>query len=93
MSKKLLGEQHPDVATSIHNLANLYYSQGKYEQAEPLYLQALSILFSSLGENHPNTLTTLDNFGYFLQEVIKATRVKELSAHPYTQSLLKELFS
>ena len=33
MWKKLLGEEHPDVAQSMNNLAALYYSQGKYEEA------------------------------------------------------------
>src|SRR5213080_1134076 len=28
---------HPDMATSLNNLANLYDNQGKYDEAEPLY--------------------------------------------------------
>ena len=32
-----LGKDHPDVATSLNNLAALYRTQGKYEEAEPLY--------------------------------------------------------
>jgi len=39
--QQLLGEQHPDVATILNNLALLYQSQGKHKQAEPLFLQAL----------------------------------------------------
>jgi tetratricopeptide (TPR) repeat protein len=93
MTKKLLGAEHPDVATSLNNLAELYHSQGKYEQAEPLFLQALMILYQKLGENHPNTITVLNNFVYFLQQVIKANRVDELSDHPSTQSLLKQIQS
>jgi tetratricopeptide (TPR) repeat protein len=41
--RKRLGEEHPDVATSLNNLALLYYSQGKYEEAEPLYRSALEM--------------------------------------------------
>ncbi|MEH2321058.1 tetratricopeptide repeat protein, partial [Nostoc sp.] len=37
VSKKRLGESHPDVATSLNNLASLYNSQGRYSEAEPLY--------------------------------------------------------
>lgn len=55
------------------------------------FLQALSIYISSLGENHPNTLTVYNNFVDFLRQVIKENRVKELSEHPFTQWLLKEL--
>ena len=34
--EQLLGIEHPDTAVSLHNLAVLYWQQGKYEQAEPL---------------------------------------------------------
>jgi hypothetical protein len=91
MRRKLLGDEHPDVATSLNNLANCYKSQGKYKEAEPLYLEGLSILFHSLGQNHPNTMTVYNNFRYFLQEVIKANRVEELSDNELTQKLLKEI--
>jgi tetratricopeptide (TPR) repeat protein len=40
---------------SLNNLAGLYRSQGKYEEAEPLYRQALVIAQSKLGFNHPTT--------------------------------------
>ena len=38
-----LGPEHPDVASSLNNLANLYCEQGKYAEAEPLYQRALHI--------------------------------------------------
>ena len=34
--EKALGPVHPDVASSLNNLASLYKDQGKYEDAEPL---------------------------------------------------------
>ncbi|HAJ63670.1 MAG TPA: tetratricopeptide repeat protein, partial [Cyanobacteria bacterium UBA8543] len=43
LSKRLLGQEHPDVATSLNNLAGLYESQGRFAEAEPLYLQALEL--------------------------------------------------
>ena len=54
LRQKLLGDDHPDVATSFNNLALLYDSQGKYSEAEPLYIQALNILEQRLGVDHPN---------------------------------------
>ena len=33
-----LGEQHPDYATSLNNLAALYVAMGRHAEAEPLYL-------------------------------------------------------
>ena len=35
--EKALGPDHPDVATSLNNLAELYEAQGRYADAEPLY--------------------------------------------------------
>jgi hypothetical protein len=34
--EKALGRDHPDVATSLNNLAALYDVQGRYADAEPL---------------------------------------------------------
>ncbi len=35
---------------SLNNLAVLYQSQGRYAEAEPLYIQALDILRQAYGE-------------------------------------------
>ena len=61
MLQKLLGTEHPNVATSLNNLAGLYSSQGKYEEAEPLYQQALEMLQKLLGTEHPDIATSLNN--------------------------------
>ncbi len=37
MREEALGKDHPDVAGSLGGLGLLYYSQGKYDEAEPLY--------------------------------------------------------
>ncbi|MEH2367891.1 tetratricopeptide repeat protein, partial [Nostoc sp.] len=61
LRRKLLGEEHPDVASSLNNLALLYDSQGRYSEAEPLYIQALDIFEQRLGVDHPNTITIRNN--------------------------------
>ena len=43
LREKALGPDHPDVATSLNNLAGLYHAQGRYAKAEPLYQRALAI--------------------------------------------------
>jgi CHAT domain-containing protein len=55
-----LGGNHPDVAASLHHLASLYYFQGAYARAEPLYTRALAIEEVALGENHPRVAASLD---------------------------------
>ncbi|MBD2354903.1 tetratricopeptide repeat protein [Tolypothrix sp. FACHB-123] len=59
--EKLLGKEHPDVATSLNNLAVLYESQGNYAKAEPLHLRSLAIREKVLGKEHPNVAESLNN--------------------------------
>ncbi|MFM6519251.1 MAG: tetratricopeptide repeat protein, partial [Microcystis panniformis] len=49
VSEKRLGENHPYVATSLNNLAGLYYNQGRYTEAERLFIRARSIYEQQLG--------------------------------------------
>lgn len=57
----LFAGDHPDVATSLNNLAFLYNSQGRYSDAEPLYSDALAMCQRVLGVNHPLTATIREN--------------------------------
>ena len=52
-------ENHPNVASFLNNLADLYCSQGRYEEADPLYLQALELRRRLLGNNHPDVAYSL----------------------------------
>ncbi|MEH1929674.1 tetratricopeptide repeat protein, partial [Nostoc sp.] len=60
-AKKRFGDEHPDVATSLNNLALLYESQGRYSDAEPLYIEALTMIKRLLGDEHPSVATSLNN--------------------------------
>ena len=55
------GLDHPSVATSLNNLAELYKTQGQYAQAEPLYKRSLAIMEKALGPDHPSVATSLGN--------------------------------
>jgi hypothetical protein len=57
----LLGPDHPDVATSLNNLAALYRSQGKYAEAAPLFQRSLVILEKALGPDHPHARLVRSN--------------------------------
>jgi tetratricopeptide (TPR) repeat protein len=59
--KREKGENHPNYASLMNNLAGLYRAQGKYDQAEPLYKRALEIREKALGPDHPDVATTLNN--------------------------------
>ena len=59
--EKALGPDHPDVAASLNNLAELYRAQGRYGDAEPLYRRSLGIWEKALGPDHPHVATSLNN--------------------------------
>ena len=46
---------------SLNGLALLYDSQGRYNDAEPLYLQSLDIRKRQLGNDHPDVAQSLNN--------------------------------
>jgi len=45
----------------MNNLALVYKAQGRYDEAEPLFLDALEIRKRILGEEHPHTLNSMNN--------------------------------
>jgi tetratricopeptide (TPR) repeat protein/CHAT domain-containing protein len=59
--EEVLGNNHPDVAASLNNLAALYQRQGRYADAEPLYQRALAICERALGRDHPDVATSLNS--------------------------------
>lgn len=63
ISEQIFGREHPDVATSLNNLAVLYQSQGDYAQALPLLQRALAIREQIFGPLHPDTARSLNNLG------------------------------
>jgi tetratricopeptide (TPR) repeat protein len=58
-------------------LAVLYKNQGKYEEAEPLYLRSLTIM-EKLLPNHPDTAIMLGNYALFLQKMNREGEAVEL---------------
>lgn len=55
----MLGPEHPHVATTLNNLGRLYYYQGKFAEAEPLFKRALAIREKALGPEHPQVAQSL----------------------------------
>jgi tetratricopeptide (TPR) repeat protein len=61
IAEKFFGPNHPNVAQSLNNLAELYQAQGRYADAEPLLNRALAIREKALGPNHPDVAQSLNN--------------------------------
>ncbi|MDE5123632.1 MAG: tetratricopeptide repeat protein, partial [Trichodesmium sp. St19_bin1] len=77
-----LPENHPSLAKYLNNLAGLYHEQGKYEAAEPLFLQAIDLSKIALPENHPERAKYLNNLAllYYSQGKYEAAEQLYLQA-------------
>ena len=60
-SERALGKEHLNTLISVSNLAELYYLQGRYSEAEPLYQRALEAEERTLGKEHPHTLVSVND--------------------------------
>jgi tetratricopeptide (TPR) repeat protein len=54
---------HPDIAQSLSDLADLYEKQGRYDEAKPLYVKALAMRRRVHGaeRDHPDIVTSLNS--------------------------------
>jgi tetratricopeptide (TPR) repeat protein len=89
---------------ALNALAGLYQGQGKYEEAEPLYVKCLEVRTSVLGEKHPNTLQSMSHLaalyesqGKYVQaellyvKCLKVTREVLREEHPNTLTSMNNL--
>jgi tetratricopeptide (TPR) repeat protein len=73
-----VGPDHPNVATSLNNLAELYRTQGDYTKAEPLYKRSLAISEKALGPDHPDVATSLNNLAFLYHATKREKEALEL---------------
>ncbi len=64
--EQLLSPDHQRVADSLHYLGNVFYKLGDFGAAHARFRQALIIRRKALGESHPDTLATLNDFAVVL---------------------------
>ncbi len=98
-----MGENHPDVATGLNNLALLHYSQSDYEAAEPLYERALAIDEKTLGPDHSGVATDLNNLALLYKKqgnfeaaeplFKRALEIKEKTFEPGHPALISGLMN
>ncbi len=91
ISEQRFGETHPHVAITVHTLANFYCSQRRYVEAEPLYLRALKTLLNCFGRDHHFTQQVQQDFCGLLWVVMWVGETGQLSDHPVTQDLLRQM--
>ena len=57
------GDNHPDVANTLNNMANVYYNQGDYDKALEYFTSTLTIYKAKHGDDHPDTKRVVRNIG------------------------------
>jgi len=85
LARVLMYHQHFGVedhllVSALSELAVLFYDQGKYGQAEPLFHQALAILEKQLGAEDPDIATSLHNLAYIYLAQEKDDQAEQLLA-------------
>jgi hypothetical protein len=68
--EKSLGEDHPNVATALHNLARLLNATNRLAEAEPLMRRHVEIFLkftAATGQPHPHLQAALGNYADLLQ--------------------------
>ena len=69
ITRRVLGADHLDTASSLNNLVGLCYEQGRYAKATPVYMEALEIMERVVGAEHPNTKMMRENYEVLLAEM------------------------
>lgn len=83
LKKKEYGNSHPSVATTMNNLASVYFSHGHYSAALKYYEKALKIMTKHLGIDHLNCATVYNNIG----DVHYAKQNDKISMKCYKEAL------
>jgi tetratricopeptide (TPR) repeat protein len=60
-SSRVFGGEHPSTLTSMANLASTYRNQGRWKEAEELFVQVMEMSSRELGAEHPDTLRSMAN--------------------------------
>lgn len=60
-----------DPSNGMNNLASTYGNQGRWEEAEKLFVQVMEIRKTKLGADHPSTLMSMNSLAHTWQNMGK----------------------
>ena len=63
IQEKVLGKEHPDTATTYHNIAIVFKELGENQKALEFFEKAMNIRYQKLGKNHPYIKSTFARNG------------------------------
>ncbi|MBI4442681.1 MAG: tetratricopeptide repeat protein [Acidobacteria bacterium] len=68
IAEQALGQEYPEIADHLGNIALLHHKKGEFAEAETLYRKALQIREQSLGPEHPKVATSLNNLALMYRD-------------------------
>ena len=86
-TEEMPAKKHPDTLDRINNLASMLSNQGKHQEVEKMYRQALALGETVLGKEQPKTLTSRNTLAAVLGSQGKHEEVKKI--HRQTLALSK----
>ncbi|OJH33646.1 tetratricopeptide repeat-containing serine/threonine-protein kinase [Cystobacter ferrugineus] len=81
LRQKVLGPEHPLVATSYNNLGIVLAELGQFEQARASYDHALQLRRKTLGKGHPLVAQSYSNLGTVLSELGRHEEARDMYEH------------
>ena len=68
MRQRLLGPEHPNIATSLNNVSGILHKKGDLDEAEVLQRASLDMDQKLLGDEHPEVATGINNLATLLHD-------------------------
>lgn len=82
--RRMLGEQHPNIAFGLDNIGSIHRSMGAYEEAADMHTRALAIAESALGPDHPDIASILTNLSLVREDMGEYEEAIRLSMRALT---------
>ena len=78
MRKEILGDKHPSVANSLHNVGHTYIKLGNYTEGIKLLKESYDIFQSRFGDDHPHTILVKKSLEKLDPDFIKTLKQNEI---------------
>jgi len=78
IDRTILGDDHPRVASHLHNLAIVAQNMGELKRAESLYRDAIASEERAFGNQHPETAAARGNYGLLLEREGRLTEAEPM---------------
>jgi TPR repeat protein len=77
LAKSSYGDEHPKYAAGLMSLAEIYFSQARYDEAEPLLKRSLAVREKALGSDDAEVVTALNRLAALYEAQGRYTNARE----------------